>query len=43
MAYYFDHRLEIDRSIRAEQALAKKLKAGSRSLLKEKLRAITRG
>lgn len=37
LAYYHDHRQEIDDSIRAEQAFAEEVRAHSPSLLKQKL------
>ncbi len=38
LAYYFDHRAEIDQSIREGQALAEAMRAATPSLVQQKLR-----
>lgn len=43
MAYYYDHKDEIDRSLDEEEALAEAFKKNNPSLLREKLEALTHG
>lgn len=43
MAYYHDHREEIDRSIEDEKALGERLRQSNPSPLQEKLAALSRG
>ena len=43
LAYYWDHRDEIERAIAAEQALGEEVRRGSPSLVREKLRRRGRG
>jgi len=40
LAYYFDHREKIDRSIKADEAFATALKQRTPSILQEKLKAL---
>jgi len=40
MAYYYDHRAEIDRSIEEDQAFAEAFRRNNPSLLHEKLKAL---
>jgi hypothetical protein len=40
MAYYYDHRDEIDRLIEADRAYAEAFQRGDPSLLQEKMRAL---
>jgi uncharacterized protein (DUF433 family) len=40
MAYYHDHRIEIDRDIEADQAFAEAFQRNNPSLLREKLKAL---
>ncbi len=42
MAYYYDHREEIDKSIAADEAFADEARRNNPSLLREKLRALGR-
>jgi uncharacterized protein (DUF433 family) len=43
MAYYYDHKDEIDQSLDQEEALAQAFKQNNRSLLHEKLEALSHG
>lgn len=43
MAYYYDHRNEIDRRIQEDQALVEAFRRANPSPLQEKLRALSRG
>ena len=43
MAYYYDHRVEIDRSIEEDAAFAEAFQHNNPSLLKEKLKALSHG
>jgi uncharacterized protein (DUF433 family) len=43
MAYYYDHKDEIDRSLDEEEALAEAFKKNNPSLLREKLEALSHG
>jgi uncharacterized protein (DUF433 family) len=43
MAYYYDHRAEIDESIEADQAFAEAFRRNNPSLLQAKLRALHSG
>lgn len=43
MAYYYDHRAEIDREIEEDQSFAEAFRAGNSSLLKAKLDSLKRG
>ena len=43
MAYYYDHRAEIDRSIEEEAAFAEAFRRHNPSLLQERLKALGRG
>lgn len=42
MAYYYDHRVEIDQSIEADAAFAEAFRHNNPSLLREKLKALGR-
>jgi uncharacterized protein (DUF433 family) len=43
MAYYYDHKDEIDRSLEEEEALAEAFKKNNPSRLREKLEALSHG
>lgn len=43
MAYYYDHKNEIDRSLDEEEALAEAFKQNNPSRLREKLEALSHG
>jgi uncharacterized protein (DUF433 family) len=43
MAYYYDHKDEIDHSLDQEEALAEAFKKNNPSLLREKLEALSHG
>ncbi len=43
MAYYYDHKDEIDQSLDEEEALAEAFKKNNPSLLREKLEALSHG
>ncbi|HVF51723.1 MAG TPA: DUF433 domain-containing protein [Pyrinomonadaceae bacterium] len=43
MAFYYDHRAEIDRSIEDDDAFADAFQKGNTSLLKAKLESLNRG
>lgn len=43
MAYYYDHKDEIDRSLDEEEALAEAFKKNNPSRLREKLQALSHG
>jgi uncharacterized protein (DUF433 family) len=43
MAYYYDHRAEIDESVAADEAFAEAFRRNNPSLLKAKLRALQDG
>lgn len=42
MAYYYDHRVEIDHSIEEDEAFAEAFRRNNPSLLQEKLKALKR-
>jgi uncharacterized protein (DUF433 family) len=43
MAYYYDHRTEVDRSLEEDQAFAEAFRRNNPSPLREKLAALNRG
>jgi hypothetical protein len=43
MAYYYDHKSEIDKTLDEEEALAEAFRNNNPSLLREKLQAISHG
>ena len=43
MAYYYDHKVEIDESLEEEESLAEAFKKNNPSLLREKLQALSHG
>ncbi len=43
MAYYYDHRAEIEESLEQDAAFAEAFRKNNPSLLREKLRALARG
>ena len=43
MAYYYDHKIEIDQSLDQEEALAEAFRQNNPSRLREKLEALSRG
>jgi len=43
MAYYYDHRSELDRSIEEDEAYAEAFRRNNPSLLQEKLKTLNRG
>ncbi|MGH2522735.1 MAG: DUF433 domain-containing protein [Anaerolineales bacterium] len=43
MAYYYDHRVEIDHNLEEDQAFAEAFRRNNPSLLRAKLQALSRG